>query len=344
MRISMNSFDQWGVGEYRAKLPLRFCHSDLSDKGVCLQLHDSLNQDSDADAYIIHRCPNENVAFFFDEQQKKGRKFVHEVDDDICNVPEWMPSEEFHASKWAYKKCLSTCNEIWTSTEYLKGKLGYPAKTKVLPNLVDFNGWLEPQTKDGITRILWAGSCWHEQDLEQITYAVLRILNEYSNVQFLFWGCLPSAFAEYQKVPGSNQAILEASRQFGTRLLYLTGVPFQFYYDRLTKLGATIGLAPLIDCEFNKGKSNLKYLEYSMAGIATVASNLEPYRCIENGKDGLLVHKDGWYEGIKTLLDNAALRKEMVSKAREKVRQEYSWQCSKKNLWVDAFTKLAGKS
>jgi len=39
-----------------------------------------------------------------------------------------------------------------------------------------------------------------------------------------------------------------------------------------------IGLAPLRDNHFNRGKSNLRWLEYSALKIPTIASDVEPFK------------------------------------------------------------------
>lgn len=347
-RIYMNSFDDWGVGQYRAKLPVLNCYSDLGKSGVSLHLERELHSDeSYYDAFILHRVPAENAVFLMQTAQKNGAKFVLDVDDDILAIPDWMPSEEYKASKWAYKKCIEMADQIWTSTEELATAIGKPEKTRVLPNLIDFNTFLKPaEPRTEPVRILWTGSMWHDKDLNQIVNPVKRILKEYgTKVQFLFWGCLPTEFADFDRVPGQNIAVLNQKKEFGTSILYLSGIPFRFYYDRLVKLNGYIGLAPLCECNFNKSKSNVKYLEYSMAGMPTIASKCEPYKCIEDGVDGLLVDiddEDGWYNAIKRLIDDRKLHDTLVSNARTKTFELHSWQSqSRKETWINAFKSLA---
>lgn len=345
-RIYMNSFDDWGCGHYRAKMPVYQCYSDLSKNSIYLHLEKELHSDeSHYDAYILHRIPVENSIFFAQDIQKKGAKFVLELDDDILNIPDWMPSEEFKNSKWSLKKGLDMADEIWVSTPALAESIDKPEKTHILPNLIDFNSFLKPvPTPMNPIRILWMGSVWHDKDLEQLVDPVLKIIDEYGErVQFLFWGCLPTAFADFKRIPGQNMAFL-TQKDFNYRIIYLDGLPFKLYYDRLVFIGPYIGLAPLYDCKFNDSKSNIKFLEYTMAGAATIATNMEPYKCINHGNDGLLVDpedSDGWYKAIKTLIEDKDLHDNLVMKAKEKAFKNYSWQSqNKKGIWLDAFTRL----
>lgn len=345
-RIYMNSFDDWGCGHYRAKLPVLNCYSDMREKGVNLILERELHSNECYyDAYILHRCPVENSIFFMQTIQKNGKKFVLEIDDDIFNIPEWMPSDEYKNPKWSLKRAVDMCDEIWAATPTLAATFNKPEKTYVLPNLVDCNSFLESQPHTDQIRILWMGSMWHDRDIDQLTNPVIRIIKEFGDkVQFLFWGCLPTAFADYNRIPGQNMAVLTQKKDFGASLIYLEGLPFKFYYDRLIKLGPCIGLAPLYDCTFNDSKSNLKYLEYTMAGAATIACDLLPYKCIENEVDGLLVEphdENGWYEAIKRMIEDNDLRNKLVSNAQSKVRELYSWHSKeKRDLWVNAFERL----
>jgi len=344
----MNHYDDFGCGYYRCSLPVFHCYGDLAKSGTYVQLQRELHsEENNFDAYIFHRIPQETAIFFLQKIQERGKKYVIEVDDDLHNIPDWMPSEEYHNTKWSLNKSLEIANEIWVSTQALADAIGRPEKTHVLPNLVDVNAFPKPRQPDGNNpiRVLWAGSNWHDKDLEQLVEPVERLMAEYGDaVQFLFWGCLPEAFADFEKVPGKNIATLRQKAKYGTRLLYLDGVQFRYYFDRMVGVTPTIGLCPLTDCKFNQSKSNLKFLEYSMAGAATVATRLTPYECVEDGKDGLLVNPgdtEGWYKAIKTLIDNQSLRKELVANAREKVCEQYSWQSqNKRNLWLDAFKRL----
>jgi len=63
---------------------------------------------------------------------------------------------------------------------------------------------------------------------------------------------------------------------------------------------------PLVDHPFNtQGKSDLKFLDYSMMGIATIASDRHPYNLtIKHGKNGLLVGDDPqeWLDAIYLLI------------------------------------------
>jgi glycosyltransferase involved in cell wall biosynthesis len=348
-RIYMNIFDDWGCGYYRCKLPALQCYSDLGKERINLYSHKELHSEDDAfyDAYVVHRIPAESCIFFGQKAQRAGKKFVIELDDDIFSIPDWMPSEEFKNPKWSLKRALDMSDEIWVSTDSLAEAIDRPDKVHVLPNLVDVNAFMDPPAPslDNPFRILWMGSMWHERDLEQLVEPVERLIAEYGDkIQFLFWGCLPTAFADYRRVPGQNIALLQQKQTFGSKLLFLEGVSFKCYFDRIMQLRPYIGLAPLFDCKFNDSKSNLKWLEYTMAGAATIATKMPPYKHINNNETGLLVDpldSEGWYKAIKSLIEDRDLRDSLVKNSKKEVFEHHSWQSQgKKKIWLDAFRRL----
>ncbi len=87
-----------------------------------------------------------------------------------------------------------------------------------------------------------------------------------------------------------------------------------------------IGLYPLPNEEWVKGKSGLKALQYMALGIPTVATNIgcNP-RVIENNVSGFLVNSpEEWIQKITMLANNPELRKTIGLASRERVEKMYS--------------------
>ena len=81
-----------------------------------------------------------------------------------------------------------------------------------------------------------------------------------------------------------------------------------------------IGLAPLLDSEFNRAKQATKFRDYAWCGATIVASNVDTYRrVILNEIHGLLVENtpDEWYDGIVSLIENPYKRRFLADGAKQ---------------------------
>jgi glycosyltransferase involved in cell wall biosynthesis len=87
-----------------------------------------------------------------------------------------------------------------------------------------------------------------------------------------------------------------------------------------------IGVMPLPDDEWSKGKCGLKALQYMALGIPTVCSPVGVNSTIiQDGENGFLADgKDEWIEKLKRLLHSAELRRKLGAAGRETVEKGYS--------------------
>jgi len=106
-----------------------------------------------------------------------------------------------------------------------------------------------------------------------------------------------------------------------------------------------IGLYPLPNDEWVKGKSGLKALQYMALGLPVVASAVGCNdRVIENGVSGLLVtSQDEWLDAISSLILNPRLRCELGSAARARVESLYSVDANK-GTYLSLFHQVFGHS
>ena len=99
-----------------------------------------------------------------------------------------------------------------------------------------------------------------------------------------------------------------------------------------------IGIYPLPNDEWIKGKSGLKALQYMAMGIPVVASNLGCNdRVIENNISGLLVNTmEEWHKSISDLIEQDNLRRFLGQNARLRVEKYYSIEANK-NTYLSIF-------
>ncbi|MCZ6807879.1 MAG: glycosyltransferase family 4 protein [Deltaproteobacteria bacterium] len=87
-----------------------------------------------------------------------------------------------------------------------------------------------------------------------------------------------------------------------------------------------IGIMPLPDDEWARGKCGLKGLQYMALGIPTVMSPVGVNsEIVDDGRNGFLaLDREGWVEKISRLIEDAELRKALGVEARRTVVERYS--------------------
>jgi glycosyltransferase involved in cell wall biosynthesis len=103
-----------------------------------------------------------------------------------------------------------------------------------------------------------------------------------------------------------------------------------------------VGIMPLPDGPFERGKCGYKLVQYMACGLPVVASPVGVNtRIIEQGKTGFLASSNAdWMQALVMLSRNANMRNELGKAGRKKIEQEYSLQISAPRL-LEILTKAA---
>ncbi len=114
--------------------------------------------------------------------------------------------------------------------------------------------------------------------------------------------------------------------------------------ERSQMAGFQIGVMPLFNDRYTKGKCAFKLIEYGAFGIPSVASNVGANKDVMvDGETGFLVDSDSdWDAALSQLLINPELRATMGAKARDRVVSNYSLE-SQLTSWVDLIETVVKK-
>ena len=86
-----------------------------------------------------------------------------------------------------------------------------------------------------------------------------------------------------------------------------------------------IGISPLVDGPFQRGKSGYKLIQYMACGIPSVASPVGANKDVLNSDCGIFATTaDEWCSALRRLLDDPALRQQLGSASRERAVGYYS--------------------
>jgi tetratricopeptide (TPR) repeat protein len=153
------------------------------------------------------------------------------------------------------------------------------------------------------------------------------------------WGGSPGHFADWYHVAPYLQTWLNAhpdvhlavmTHEFARPFIQLPAERYHFanfgslaeYLRFLPRLD--IGLAPLLPTDYNRGRSDVKFLEYAAHGVAGIYADLEPYRAsVTDGETGLL-YRDGpeLLRCLDRLAGDAGLRQRIRTQAHAHVSQQ----------------------
>ena len=101
-------------------------------------------------------------------------------------------------------------------------------------------------------------------------------------------------------------------------------VPWSEEGEAAAVAGMDIGLAPMPDDEWTRGKCGTRILQYFAAGVPVVADDVGAHRDLV-GEGGFLVDSpDAWARRITELAADAGLRRRMGAEGRRRLRQAFT--------------------
>ena len=320
-------------GQMRNVLPAHFCSND-----DC-QITASKNiEHTRYDAYIFSLLPSDQIIKAVQNLKKHKKKIIWQYDDSLTEIADSNPAAKIYNTKYAQDRIAQMrelADKIIVSTETLKIKADHPDVT-VLPNLLDVrlhNFKLEP--KSGPVTILYTGSIHHYEDV-QILYDPINafLQNKRCDCKFVFFGYWPKSMCVSVKLPFTHYSEDFPDPKYGKEVELIDGVPLHKYPSQLHRINADISLCSLDPTlEFNKSKSNLKYMECGMYS-SDVWTNF-PLVYPE------AKHKQDWFAEIVDLTTNQI--REMTAEdgrsTRVNVVKNWTWQFAtdKKQQWIDFF-------
>lgn len=263
--------------------------------------------------------------------KKAGKKVIIEMDDLLHRVPKTHYSYKelsgWGSWKWHYRALWTVWKAdgfICTGKE-LRWKYGWFKKNAlVFPNYLSLEHWLKPEKKNTTdkVRILWGGSTSHTGDLHWVKPIMKRIMDAHPQVQFIYvgHGGVPSDDLYSQFIYGEDIFEgLDTSR----RESILPAPPNVFPYI-LASLQADIAIAPLEKKYFNKFKSQCKYLEYAVNGVAGVYSK-HHYTDVKHGVTGLVADTpEEWEVALTLLINSDTMRKRIGENARKEAIENHN--------------------
>lgn len=340
-----------GVGYYRAHGPAealrRRGHTvDVlgHELGAKLDVEDILGSYKAVfepyDLVVIKQADTSNVANLIGACKELKIPIAMDLDDLITELDPDNPATETGYEKGDAKQAfaiasLSMVDALFVSTqpladeyeEYLHRVLGIRMPIFVLPNCIDPTMWTKmKRKKDGYTIIGWQGSITHDNDLKIVLPAIKKLMKKYPKLVFsVTGGVRQDTFDKVFKKTFKGELLDRVVSMRGTEC-------YKEFPPYMARHQWDIGIVPLRDTKFSRGKSHIKWMENSVLGVPTIASDVYPYTepiqgtdVIRDGETGIISKDKEWAEKLESLILDERKRKYLARDARNFVRKNWTY-------------------
>jgi processive 1,2-diacylglycerol beta-glucosyltransferase len=331
MKIVSYSDRNNGCFWYRQKIPFDCLKKNGLDVS-CADKGDLVPNDMD----LVHFARGYEPGYekFIFSLKERGVKIWYDLDDAMDLVKPWnpfhIPTQDNLGSYYFY---LNQADFITCTSEALKSHLSTLTRKPIFvsPNYFNPDEWRmqRPQTP-GKLRVGFAGSCSHLKDLN-VVLPVIGELQKKHDFTFVIVGIdmgTPTLQDFYNKHKAAMGNKFE-KHPFGIELQkfydhlkkinheWNEGVRWELHSRNLARLDLDIGLCPLIDDDFNRCKTPIKFYEYALVGTPSISSKVTPY------KEEALALADNdfssWYDALDAMLTYQELRDSTLKAQRDYV-------------------------
>jgi glycosyltransferase involved in cell wall biosynthesis len=231
--------------------------------------------------------------------RKHSRRLLYDADDLIWLSPQkkhhWITRLRIESRLRGIAKSADLCvaaNQVIAADLRARG-----AAPVVIPMALCGAQWRPADRPAGPVTIGWSGSPKNLPFLQGILSELIAVQNRFPEVIFAIHSGVDPKFA-------------------GLRFRH---VPFRPNEEPQTVGQFHIGLLPLPDDPFARGKSPIKALQYFACGVATVGTPIgATNELLEHGKNALCVNRPAdWGEHLARLITDAATRDAIAAAGRQ---------------------------
>jgi glycosyltransferase involved in cell wall biosynthesis len=261
---------------------------------------------------FVHREAWPLIAYAPERRLERQRtKWVYDFDDAVFlpNVSEanrlFVKLKPFDqpARLAARARAVSAGNQ-WLAGWARRQRGGFPADdVQVIPTVVDTEIWRPRSREAGPPRLVWIGSPTTVGFLDPIRPALARLARRH---------------------PGLELHVIGAS--FAADGVQVIVHPWSLETEVDLAGRCDVGLSPLPDTDWARGKCGLKLIQYMALGISAVASPVGVHpEIVAHGENGMLAATpEAFEEAVHALLCDPSLRCAQGRAARETVLARYS--------------------
>jgi glycosyltransferase involved in cell wall biosynthesis len=256
--------------------------------------------------YDVVLCEHEAFPFFPVAAEmfvtQLSSRFILDYDDAaFCKYDRWPVLRQ------KIPRLMRTAKTVVVGNSHLaEYARRFTPHVAVIPTVVDLAAYPIRQDVDGSSsvRIVWIGTPMTASYLQPLIPELSRLQKKHPRLNFRLIGA------------GS----------FPTNGLRTESREWSIATEGQLLSECDIGIMPLSDTEFTRGKCGLKLIQYMACGLPVVASpvgaNCEIVE--ENGNGYLAANAQEWFDKLDALVVNVDLRKRLGASGRSKIAAQYT--------------------
>jgi glycosyltransferase involved in cell wall biosynthesis len=246
---------------------------------------------ADFDAVFLHKkCLNLHDTFWL---KRYSRKIIYDFDDAVMYSPQAPASDKTSHFK-LFRRIVKLADLVIAGNSYLaEHAREFNSNVNAVPTGLDVSAYsvkVDREDNDKI-RLVWIGSQSTLKYLAQIKPVLEEIGSRFDNVVLRI---VCDEFFDLENVRVEKH-------------------PWSLETQAIDLVAADIGLAPLPDNRFTRGKCGFKILQYAAAGLPSITSPVGVNSTyVQDGVTGFLAADTSeWVDRITRLVENPQLRKGM---------------------------------
>jgi hypothetical protein len=297
----------WACAEIRLLRPYR--HPSLQTR-IRTTVGRSLPSER-VDAVVVQRggpgvCDLDYVVELVRQIRRRGLPMIHDIDDDLlAEHPSDRVEKAIAPNRPRVRFLMGEADLVIASTEALAARVA-----RINPNVRVWRNALDERLVDA--DLGYVGTVSHLEDLLGVVESLQEGL---------------SGLADRPSVEICGVDDKARSAQLFSGQAEVSVVPTSEGYSRFMsrfqqRKPWKAGIAPLSDNLFNAGKSDIKFLDYALFGIAAVYPRGEVYGEVVHGETGLVAGPGEWGTMVRRLIEEPDLRRRIRAGAFDHLMQQ----------------------
>lgn len=256
----------------------------------------------EADLLVIRDGTEADLLPIIDARRRRQRLTAYEIGTHLLAEPaadESSPRRRDLVFRSVPPHLARHADCLQLATPALEERFGYlnPRRAVLPSHLWELSAAPPLRARDRVV-IGWGGSIDHRDDLRSVVLALRGILERHPEVELAMMG---------------DAWLREALRTVpADRVTFTQRGPIESYARFLADVD--IGIAPLLPTEYNRCRSDTRFLEYAAHQVLSVCSDVEPYQAaVRPGETGFLFRT---VAELETVLERVLAESELCAAIR----------------------------